>query len=379
MIMDYIPARLVKGKTWYIVYYTLDPLTGKKERFRASFDLNRIRSARDRLAKARHIVAEINQKLPYGYPFSEASETHRLMATPIAIAIRAATAIKIQGIRPDSARTYTSFADLMIEYLEKQGLHGKPVGAFSKADALIYMDAMWDKGIGPRTYNNYLNLTGGIFAVLKDRNYIKVNPFEGIRRKPRTAKTRRAFHHHEARIMIAHSTHDPTLRMGMLLQYYCFIRPKELRMLRVQDVDLAGGVIRIPGAIAKSTKDGMTTIPDTFMPELAAFLEGMPERWYLFGKRGQPGPFGPSGRNTMNFRHKQLLDDLKRRGLLFDLTGLSYYSWKDTGALALALAGVPALELKRQMRHGSLEETQKYLDSLYSLNKTIKSLDNRLI
>ena len=57
MPTNFISARLVRGYRWYIIFYQEDPHTGKLERFRPTFDLNRIPSLRERLRKAKsHIL-----------------------------------------------------------------------------------------------------------------------------------------------------------------------------------------------------------------------------------------------------------------------------------------------------------------------------------
>lgn len=379
-MMDYIPARLVKGRHWYIVYYAFDPLTGKKERFRQSFDLNRIRSTRERIAKARMVIGEINRKLPYGYPYNEQSEQEKRAATPIGQAISLICDLKCQGARGASVHTYRSMTDRLTRYLEANQMIDRPVAAFNQTDALMFMDTMHRKGIGASTYNNYITVMKMMFNALLERQFITVNPWLGIKRAKQQSKSRRAFSLEEARIVVeAAKRTDPSLYLGILMQYHCFLRPNELRQLKVQHLDFNTSLIRVSGSISKNKKDAIITIPSMLISVLEEILHGTQADWYLFGFCGKPGPNGPVGKNTMGKRHMRLLRKLREGGKLKDITGLSYYSWKDTGVTALAAAGVPMPEIMRQLRHHDLSMTQIYVDSLYSVNARIKSQRSEVI
>ena len=81
----------------------------------------------------------------------------------------------------------------------------------------------------------------------------------------------------------------------------------------------------------------------------------------------------------MNWQHGKILKRLENEGKLMDSKGLTFYSWKDTGALALFKNKVNPLEIMRQLRHKDLTTTQLYCQSLYSVNLEIKALDNALL
>lgn len=377
---DYLPARLVKGVSWYIVFYAWDPATGQRERFRQSFDLNRIKSPKERMIKARLIISEINQKLPSGYPFNEEAEQQKRLHTPIANAIAKAVQIKCHGARQSTIHSYNSITDLFIRYLEKKGMDQMPVISFTKTDAIIFLDEMDKKGISARTHNNYTRILKGMFNALLDRQFIAVNPWAGVKREQEADKKRRSISRGEAQVIIrAAKEEDFQLYIGIILQYHCFIRPNELRHILVRHFDLHAGVIRLPGSISKNKRDAIITIPNQLNPILTDYMSRMGRHWYLFGKKGNPGPDGPVGANTMGNRHKDLIRSLQERGSLPDIEGISYYSWKDTGATALIQAGIPVDEVMKQLRHTDLATTQTYIQSLHRVNERIRDLDSLLI
>ena len=379
-MMNYIPARLVKGKAWYIVFYAWDPVTDKRERFRQSFDLNRIQNPRERLTKARLVVAEINKKLPSGYPFTEEAHQIRHTQTPIEIAVRKATEIKCTGARQSTVHSYQSIVEIFIRHLQSRGDDVKPVIAFTKYDAIHFLDAMNRKGIGARTHNNYVRTLKVIFNALVDRQYITINPWVGIPKQSQTDKARRCISLEDARIIITEAKRtDQSLCMAIMLQYHCFIRPNELRSLRVRHIDTRAGVIRLPGSVTKNKRDAVITIPDAIQTFIAEYIQRMGKEWYLFGHGGEPGPSGPVGANTMGHRHMKLIRRLKDLGALGNIEGVSFYSWKDTGVTALIQAGVPVDEVMRQLRHTNLATTQVYMNSLHRVNEKIKNLESALI
>lgn len=377
---DYLPARLVKGTTWYIVFYAWDPATGNRERFRQSFDLNRIRSPRERMAKARLIITDINKKLPYGYPFNEEAEQQKRLQTPICKAVKKAVELKCLGARQSTIHSYSSISDIFIRHLETSGDQDRPVTSFTRTDAILFLDVMDKKGISARTHNNYIRTLKVLFNALLDRQFIAVNPWTGIKNAQQTDKKRRSISRHEAQVIIRTARQeDPQLYLGILLQYHCFIRPNELRQILVRHFDLQSGVIRIPASIAKNKRDAIITIPHQLTPILSERLSKMGKHWYLFGKDGDPGPDGPVGANTMGNRHKLLIRDLRERGSLPDIEGISYYSWKDTGATALIQAGIPIDEVMKQLRHTDLATTQTYIQSLHRVNEKIRDLESLLL
>jgi integrase len=145
----------------------------------------------------------------------------------------------------------------------------------------------------------------------------------------------------------------PQLWLYVQFMFYTFIRPKELRGLKAGDVLLDAGEIRVPDTISKSGKTQYVAIPDVFLEGLK-FVRTMPPGKLIF-----PGRNGNQlGKNTMYKRHKKFMGELE--------FGPDYtlYSWKHTGAVALAQAGVSIKEIQLQMRHHSLDQTDQYLRQL---------------
>lgn len=374
-------ARLVKGYRWYIIFYQTNPLTGEKERFRETFDLNRIKNLHERGRVAKQIIKEINKELPNGYPYVEEYE-QKQKSTNILIALNLAREIKCTTDRKRTIDMVESMCRIFIEFLEIKQWTELDISDFTKRRALDFLDyALLVRKIGPRTYNNYIERMRSMFSELVQREYIEENPFSKLKKRKEVGKTRRAFNDHEKRIVANYIyKNDPWLMLGILLQYHCFIRPIELRRLRFYMFDLETGTIHLSGKETKNKENAIITIPDTLIPYLKEFkFERWPAHWLIFGEGVRPHSDKACGHNTLNYRQSKIIRKFKKDGRLGDIKGLTFYSWKDTGALELFRRKVNLLEIMRQMRHKDLKTTQMYCRSLYTINYEIKNLDNQLV
>lgn len=365
MTHNYIPARLVKGAhTWYIVYYAYDPLTGKKERFRVTNDLNRIRNRQQRLDMARRMVADINAKLPHGYPYNERKQSIDLIE-----GIKTVCALKSQGVRPDSVKSFRSISGIFCQYLIDQGIKCE-AAAFSQVDAINFLNELRSKGLRERTVNNYITILSLFWSDFESKGVVPSNPWKSIRKKKSEAKTRRIFSPDEARVFLQYIRHNERLYLAVLLIYQCFIRPNELRFIQRQHIDLHSGTIIIPGVNAKNKTTATVTIPAKLIPILSELIGNKQPHNYILSDNNRV-----IGNNTIAVNHRAALREVKEKGIIRNTSGLELYSWKDTGVTEMAKAGIPVVEIMKQLRHHDLSMTQIYIDSLYSKSDRIRNYE----
>lgn len=138
--------------------------------------------------------------------------------------------------------------------------------------------------------------------------------------------------------------------------YYAFIRPKELRMLRVKHVDTVGKYILVPGEISKNRKTESTPIIQPLLT-LIDLAHHRPND-YLFGAALTPGK-GTCSENTPYNWHVEALEAVGLKD-----QGYTLYSWKHTGAVNAYLSGVGIKQLQSLLRHSSVQITDIYLKSL---------------
>lgn len=150
---------------------------------------------------------------------------------------------------------------------------------------------------------------------------------------------------------------DPQLFLACMIQYYCFLRPgRELRLLKVGDIDLKQGTIKVSAIVAKSERTEIVTMPLQLIELCNEYqLDTIDSQFYVFGKRHKPGPLVIS-ENVLSYRFNKFRDKLGYP------KGYKFYSMKHTGASALHMFGhISMRELMDQLRHTKLDATQRYV------------------
>lgn len=241
--------------------------------------------------------------------------------------------------RLSTYQQYASIVKLFFEWLHEQEPTRDRVVAF-------FVDLRTRRH--PTTYNKYLLHLSQLFDAVGC-----YGRFEGVERVKSQNTPLRYFQKHQIeRLKNYMVEQDPELWRFVQFIYYCFVRPKELRHLQACDIMLHEEMIFVPGKKSKNKKDQYITIPDVLIPSLNWVYELNPAD-YLFPSSGDTSK--PIGRNTMYQRHHNILKEMNF-GPYYSL-----YSWKHTGAVTAAKAGISVKELQIQLRHHSLDETDKYL------------------
>lgn len=372
-----LPSRIVTGNRWYIIFYQTNPVTGEYTRFRQSYDINRIKNHKERMKVAKQHLDEVNKKLPTGWPFiiSEQKET-----VDITSALQIALTAKLSSDREKTRSTFKSRAGIFNDFLLDTDKENMDVKDFKKRYAYEFLDwAVKTRCIGDTTYNNYKSEMRSLFSEMVKRELITVNPFAGITKKRNIQKIRRAYSDYELQLIIKAASKHKYLLLAILMIYYTFLRPIELRRLKISHLNLKLGFIHTPGNISKNKRDEIVTIPDVFMEVLKTYeLEKYPGYYYVFGKKFEPGDHQSSMHMIRN-KFKKVIEELISQGLLEEDKGLQLYSFKDTGNMELVVNNVNMLDIMHQNRHTSLETTQKYLQKFHKINTGIKTFNKRLI
>lgn len=398
--LPYLPAYLLKGGQWRIIYHQTNPTTGKRKRKKPTFELNRIKNIDDRLKTASAILEKLNGEnglLRRGFPFLidfegnkitsnktvskwyqmfQEKENEHLKYTNLVTAFEYVRDLKVNSTdRKHSKKAYTDTFNSFTKWLIKQGLEELTVGEFSKYYAIKYMD-FWtiEKKVNNNTWNDRRSQALNFFSMLVDLEYLEINPFTRIKRKPKQKKIRRRFTSAERLQISAHiKENDEWLYYAILLLYYCFIRKSELRRLRFNMFDFSKGVINLPEDVTKNRKWDTVTIPKFLYKDFLKpnFIKNK-ANYLLFGQGFKPHPTKPCGESTLNEKHRRVLNKLN----LYDGT-ISIYSWKDTGMDDVSRLLKPR-DLQEQARHSSLEVTELYLHQSEVL-EDIRNLEKRLI
>ncbi len=288
------------------------------------------------------------------------AEEFPLLGTPVRVAIEHVVKLKAE-LREDSARTYKSTAKLFVEYLEKSGWGEMEIGEVTKVHANGYLDdCIISRKLSPTSWNNQMSIMRTIFNALKERGYVQLNPFADIKKKKELPKSRKCFSVEAARVVMERvRAEDELLFYGCLIQYCCHYRPTEIHKMRFRDVDLQQGLIYLDSGRTKDKDNRVATIPQSFRRFFDLdFFTRCPANYFIFGEGWKPGT-KKAAKQVAFRRHQKILQDLQREGKLTDLTGLVYYSWKDTG-MTHALEKVSLLAVPDQAGHRNSQVTLRY-------------------
>lgn len=212
--------------------------------------------------------------------------------------------------------------------------------------------ARMQKQLAPNTYNKRITFLRkllkpvGYAWVLTDTPKLKASP----------QSLRYLQINHRAQLCAYMADKQPELLLFTQFIYYCFLRPKEIRFLKVSDILWDSMKIQVRTDVAKNGKAQFAVIPDEFAPIVRRQFLMRPPGEYLFtSPRDKTMPLSY---NTMSRRFRKVLDKFGY-GKEFAL-----YSWKHTGTVNAYQSGVRIKELMSLLRHASLDYTDRYLSTL---------------
>jgi integrase/recombinase XerD len=371
--VQYIPPKLTKGKVWYVSYYVQNPETGKLKRYRIKLD--RYHSQKERLAAARNISADLEEKLALGWNPMLESKAPKAYSRIFKV-FDSFLAVKDRELESNSLRSYHSYVKIIKQWLLDHGQNEEmPAASFTERVALSFLDEI-EETKSPRTYNNYITFYRTLFDWMMDKGYISVNPFGRLKKKPKrlTKKIRRMVTKDElSRIFGFLSKDNPEYLAMVMLCYCCFLRPKELAMLRCQDVNLQRQTIHVAAKIAKNDNESYRTIPDEIMPILRKLDYRHPD-WYLFGANAKASDYRPSAKQKCSRDIARFWNNRVRAECQLPMA-VQFYSLKDTGITNMLNNGVPINLVQKQADHSSVAITSIYIGQNSQADSKIKAAD----
>lgn len=223
-----------------------------------------------------------------------------------------------------------------------------------------FLDHIWmDEGKSARTRDNYLGWFRSFASWLLEKKYINEDFTAGmsnVQGKRKTEKNRTVI---PKDVMLEIKEYCEKKNRHFLLacyiEYYCFIRPKEMSYIRIRDISVMHGTIAISAEVSKNRKSAVVTLPDCvvkLMLDLGVLAS--PGDWFLFSDGFIPGPkFHPA-------KHFGDFWTLKMKKALGLPAQYKFYSLKDTGITDLIRSNTDLLSVRDQARHHSLQMTDLY-------------------
>ena len=155
---------------------------------------------------------------------------------------------------------------------------------FDKKFVLGFLDHIYyERKRSARTCNNYLGFINLLGGFMEDREYVAVNPAQGINKKKNKKKKREIIPATVRNEIFKYlAANDRNFLTLCLTVYFCFIRRTEISKLLVKHADLKADTIFIPKEISKNGKDGVVTIPGKLKELLLLHLDKATQDDFLF-------------------------------------------------------------------------------------------------
>lgn len=321
------------SKRWRVEYYQASHNGSHKQRKIIYGNINQGETVEKRLELAQSIIESL------GAGVAEKQNFIQQLIDEMAIQWRYKTKC-----------AYTTVAKKFCEYIKPK----RPQNV--NADTVIaFLNESKRLGASAGTLHGYRVKLNHLFAMGVKRGLVLNNPVKIVETIKRSPSSLQYFTDKQI-AQIKAACEGTQLWLAIRLLFYCFVRPGELRLLKIEHINFEMGFIEIPAAISKNKKTQKVVIPEHFLMELE-FLKDYHNSLYIISPSGAPGPV-PVGVNYLNYQHSKVLDSLKIRGRY------AFYSWKHTGVVKCVQAKLNIRDIQNQLRHHSLDMVQEYLKSL---------------
>jgi len=356
--IQYIPARICDGKDLCIKYYAWHPIEKKLKRIVIRF--NHLKGKMNKTDLTRHIrkiANDINVNLAAGRnPFIEA-ETPKAFHK-LSEAIELFLKMKKRDMRVDGLRSYTSYCKKLNKWLEDHKLKDCFVISYTGDIALEMMNELsLNEGLNNRTWNNHFVFYRSLWNWMITNNYCKVNVFETFSKKREDDKFRMVIPElSHNRISMYCRNFMPEMEIVIDLVRASFIRPKEISLIQIKEIDLFKKVIFIPASKSKTHRDRFAYLPDWLCAKIVDTfqLDRFPLDDYFIGKGLSPAKTNINTRDIDKFWNK-----IRKDLILPD--EMQLYSYRDTGITFLEDAGIQRKVIQKLTDHTSEKMVGKYI------------------
>lgn len=374
-IVEFTLPRLHRGKTWFVDFFALDPATNKMKR--KKYMLNRYKTTKEREDMAAILIHNIYESLKGGWnPF--ANDDNSRAYTKFNVVVKKyrdyIDASEKKGVlKAKTAADYRSRLNLLRDYIDETGVKIETVNQFNLNFCIDFLDyLLLDREVSATTRNNYRTWLSAFASFLVERRYIAHNPVGSIKQIKESTKFREPLSPEAlARLGEYTSRENPPFHLACLMEYYTFIRPNELRHIRVGDISIKDQVIYIAPEVAKNGRGQYVAINDTIVRTMIdQHVFDHPSHEYLFGWDLVPGE------KQIYVNRFRLEWNKVRKALRFPDT-YQFYSLKDSGIRDLANAeGI--VVARDQARHADVSVTNRYLKDPKSVHQETKKFKGGL-
>lgn len=374
-IVGFTLPKLHRGKVWYVDFFAFDPVVGKMHR--KKYMLGRYKSKKERDTVASILIHNLVEKLQAGWnPFVNAEKTRQYTDFSVVLSRYKGYIQKLRdngSMKKKTFNDYSSRLKIFEVFLKETGTDIKYVYQFNEQLIIDFLDyIIYDKEASARTRNNYRTWLSTVGTWLKERMYIDKNPVENIHQMREDVKFRDPLTANDLYHLKNYlKKENPAFYLACMMEYYCFIRPDELRYIKIGDISIKDQTVYVHSEFAKNRKGQMVALNDRvlkLMIEQKVFSH--PSQDYLFGHDMVPGS------QQIYVNQFRVVWNKVRKKLSFPMS-YQFYSLKDSGIRDLANAeGIVAA--RDQARHTDISVTNKYLKRQNVVNEETKHFKGEL-
>jgi len=372
-IKSYTPPKLTRGKNnWYISFYAYNPETEKLQR--KVIRLNHVKT--NRLQYANELLKRLSNNLATGWnPWTEKESNKTYVRLSKAIdhfILIAEKKLNDNVIRQETLKDYISYLRNFQNWIEGKNWGDIYIYKIDKKLITLFLEHIYiERNRTVQTRNNYLKYLSVFCGFLVENDYLKSKPTDGIRTLKKGVKQREVISEDNLKKIFDYlKDKNKFYLLACYILYYCFIRPRELSLLKISDINFKTGIIVVQNIVAKNKKTQAVSIPvplQNLMIELQLF--SYKTDYFIFSQNFEPGK---NKRSEKFFRDEWI----KVRRKLKLPVSYKFYSLKDTGITnLLSITGNPLL-VRDQARHSNIAITDIYTPhEMLKANKEILELD----
>lgn len=373
-IVGFTIPKLHRGKQWYVDFFAYDPGIGGMRRKKYMLDHY---EKKDRETVASVLIHNLIEKLKAGWnPFTNANKTRQFTDFSLILSRYKGWITKQKQNGTMKQKTYSDYSsklNVFELYLKETGTDIRYVYQFNSTLVIDFLDYLiYDKDASARTRNNYRMWLSTFSTWLKERQYIETNPVENVHQLREEEKFRDALSATDLQHLKNYlSEKNPAFYLACMMEYYCFIRPDELRYIKIGDISIKEQTVYVHPEFAKNRKGQVVALNDKVLKlMIKQNVFAHTDNEYLFGHEMIPGE-----KQIYVNQFRNVWKEV-RKALNWPKS-YQFYSLKDSGIRDLANAEGIVIA-RDQARHSDISVTNKYLKREKAAHEETKHFDGAL-
>lgn len=229
------------------------------------------------------------------FPVEQETDIGKIRNKTVVQAVQFAFDEKRPELKPKSVQDYQSTVKYLQQAARKVKIDRLRMADLELAHYQMWLQAVIDlRKLGAHGFNKYRTHLSALVTKMIPWQIVSINYLKHIpeKRVPKKSALHRPPTPVELNLIVARlkSQHYDYFRFVACV-YATGIRPKELRQLRISDLNKMEQVFKIPLEVSKTPEEREAVIPDWLMRVLLELdLHAYPKDYFIFSKGFKPGP-----------------------------------------------------------------------------------------